>query len=100
MYIIIPGQKPPSDLDDAKLLRTDKGAGHILIDGEEKGMTLRCAHCSFMWIPKKGSGTKRGFCLNCMAPTCERPVCPGRNGCLPLEKQMDLFEQRKLSTLL
>jgi len=74
--------------------RTPKGS--IIIGGQEVAQTLMCVHCGHHWIPVHGSGATRGFCRNCMGPTCGHQVC---DTCFPYEKQIEAFEQGKLRVL-
>ena len=63
-------------------------------DGKvEEHDTLQCCHCAAHFIVRRGSGTKRGFCMKCMAVTCGSPQCMV---CLPMEKQIDLAEKGKM----
>jgi hypothetical protein len=55
-----------------------------------EGDTLRCCHCGMHWIPIKGSGIQRGFCMKCMDVTCGKPQCIS---CLPHDKMLDLIEK-------
>lgn len=61
--------------------------GRVLAEGE----TLSCAHCGKTWHVKPGSGTHRGWCFKCNAPTCGSRAC---QTCLPWERQMEIMEQR------
>lgn len=57
----------------------------IIIDengNEHQRECLKCVHCQQIWIVQRGSGKKRGFCMNCMGPTCGSKKC---NTCIPLE---------------
>ena len=56
-----------------------------------EGDTLQCCHCGMHWIQIKGSGIKRGFCMNCMQPTCGKPEC---SVCLPHEKLLETIEKK------
>lgn len=67
--------------------------GGIMLDGQHVADTLRCCHCGVMWIPVKGSGIERGYCLKCMDVTCG-PKCAG--SCIPLEKRIELSEKGML----
>lgn len=63
---------------------SDKAAGLITIldghGGKKEQEFLMCVHCQFMWVPVKGSGRKRGFCLKCNGVTCNTEACV-RAGC-------------------
>lgn len=48
--------------------------------------TLMCAHCQMHWMVRPGSGTSRGFCMRCNAPTCGKQKCFDR--CDPWEKRI------------
>ena len=52
--------------------------------------TLQCVHCGMHWKVQRGSGKKRGFCTNCMGPTCGQHKC---DPCYPQEKQLDDAEK-------
>jgi hypothetical protein len=56
-----------------------------------EGDTLRCCHCGYVWIPIRGSGRKRGFCMKCMDVTCGSRQCME---CLPHDKMLDLMEKQ------
>jgi hypothetical protein len=56
-----------------------------------EGDTLRCCHCGAHWVPIKGSGRKRGFCMKCMDVTCGSFQCME---CLPHDKMLDLIEKQ------
>lgn len=57
----------------------------------------QCCHCQYVWEYQPGSGTKRGYCLNCNGLQCLRPECAAQQrqlladfpelslSCLPLE---------------
>lgn len=49
---------------------------------EVQADTLACVHCHFTWVPVRGSGRRRGFCMRCSGVTCGRPSCE-RTGCVP-----------------
>ena len=61
--------------------------GHIIIGGQEIAMTLQCAHCNCQWVPIRGSGKTRGFCLNCKGAVCGKRHCIEH--CVPWEKKLD-----------
>lgn len=63
--------------------------GAIIIDGNQTASTIQCCHCGNHYIPKPGSGIRRGFCTKCMRPTCGSAKC---HICMPFEKQLDLME--------
>ena len=70
--------------------------GYILVTGpvgvEDEGETLQCVHCGMHWRVRPGSGTKRGFCLNCNGPTCGKRPCETK--CVPAEKMIQEMEAR------
>jgi hypothetical protein len=37
--------------------------------------TRQCVHCQKMWTHVPGSGTVRGWCINCGGFTCMEPLC-------------------------
>ena len=71
-------------------------AGVVLIDGQQVADTLCCVHCNRHWIVQRGSGITRGFCTNCMGPTCGHKKC---DGCYPLEKKLEDYEKGKIKIL-
>lgn len=40
-----------------------------------EGETRQCVHCQRMWIYSPGSGTERGWCLNCGGFICAQSDC-------------------------
>lgn len=66
--------------------------GAVLIDGVQVASTMQCCHCNGHFEYRKGSGTQRGFCLNCMKITCGHVNC---HECKPYEKQMELLERQE-----
>jgi hypothetical protein len=75
-------------LDKVESIRNPHGG--IMLDGVHVADTLTCCHCGFVWMPIKGSGIQRGFCLKCMGVTCGRKGCLD---CLPQEKRLGLIEK-------
>lgn len=71
-------------------------SGHILRDGAEVADTRQCVHCGRHWIWQRGSGRKRGFCMQCMGITCGGPRC---DPCLPLERRLELYEKGMIPEL-
>lgn len=71
-----------------------KPHGHVIISSADgrtsEQQTLSCCHCGAHWIVQPGSGTRRGFCLKCMGPTCGAPEC---GTCLPVEKFLEQVEK-------
>lgn len=65
-------------------------SGAIIINGMHLADTLKCVHCGVTWIPVKGSGITRGWCMNCDGVTCGRPQCIK---CVPFEKKMEMYEK-------
>lgn len=49
-----------------------------------------CCHCNGPFLIRRGSGTRRGFCRNCMDITCGSEVCMP---CVPFEKKMEAMER-------
>lgn len=74
------------DYSDAKHER--KPHGIIIVDGKEVATTLQCPHCAAHFVSRKGSGTRRAFCMKCMAVTCGALSC---DPCRP-------FDSGQLST--
>lgn len=71
-----------------------KTAGYITLTEPGKTLfeadTLQCCHCSAHYQVVPGSGKIRGFCRNCMKPTCGKPEC---DVCVPFEKKLDEMER-------
>lgn len=61
---------------------------------EVQADTISCRHCGFTWVPKPGSGRRRGFCMTCNGFVCGRYVCE-RWGCVPggQERHLDNIEK-------
>lgn len=55
--------------------------------------TFRCCHCQYTILVRPGSGTMRGFCFMCNAPTCGRHQCS--QGCEPFEAKLEAWEGRR-----
>ena len=70
-------------------------AGHILLDDKEVADTAQCVHCAAHFIVKKGSGKKRGYCMNCAGVVCG-PQCAE---CVPYEKKLEAIERRDANRL-
>lgn len=70
-------------------------AGFIVVNdpGSDKPVleaaTLQCVHCGGHWVPRKGSGIVRGFCLNCNGPICGH----GCAKCVPVEQMLENIEK-------
>ena len=77
-------------LDEAKAVRRPKGA--IFVDGVQVADTMQCCHCGSHFVPARGSGIKRGFCLLCGQVTCGGPKCDDH---VPFEKKLDEYERGK-----
>lgn len=67
-------------------------AGGIIVDGIQVADTLRCVHCSAHWVPIKGSGKRRGYCMVCKGVTCGSIKC---DICIPLEARLEGWESHK-----
>ena len=52
-----------------------KASGYTVEGGKVTGETHQCAHCQYVWVAKPGSGTRRGFCIDCNSLTCGRQEC-------------------------
>jgi hypothetical protein len=79
------------DYSDAKHER--KPHGIIFKDGKEVATTLQCCHCMMHFVSRKGSGTRRGFCLRCMQVTCGAPKCVE---CRPFMAELEMNQSREL----
>jgi hypothetical protein len=71
--------------------------GGIVIDGRQVADTLQCCHCGGHWVPVKGSGKVRGFCMLCNKVHCGSKECS--SSCTPFEKRMEQFEAGKRRNL-
>lgn len=65
-----------------------KPSGGIVVDGRQVADTQCCCHCGAHWVPVKGSGTRRGFCMRCMHATCGQPDC---DPCVPIDIRLMLM---------
>lgn len=63
-------------------------SGAILLDGQHVADTVQCVHCGGHFVMRKGSGTIRGWCLNCHGMICG-PQCAV---CTPMEQRLALME--------
>ena len=54
--------------------------------------TCQCSHCGCHFGIVKGSGKKRGYCLNCAQITCGRPQC---DPCVHFMKKIEAAEAGK-----
>lgn len=68
-----------------------KADGAIIIDGRQVADTHQCCHCDQHFVSVKGSGIRRGFCMNCMHVTCGAPEC---HPCIPFLKKLEQMEQK------
>lgn len=73
-----------------------KPGGTMIIGTTEVADTIQCCHCNAHFIMERGSGKRRGWCMNCVAMHCGAQKCCE---CLPFEKRLDLYEQGKLKIL-
>lgn len=63
--------------------------GYIQIVGDGPTVehdTLQCVHCGGHFIVRRGSGTRRGFCMKCNGVTCGGANCWE---CRPYQKLVD-----------
>lgn len=62
-------------------LTTRHNAGvFIEISGESDKFStnedaIQCIHCGFTWVLQLNSGRERGWCMNCLGPTCGKERC-------------------------
>lgn len=70
--------------DDGYVIVADPGSDKPIMEAK----TLQCVHCGGHWIPRPGSGTVRGFCMNCNGPICG----PGCAACIPTEQLLENIE--------
>lgn len=73
-----------------------KAAGTCFSDGHQVASTIQCVHCGKHWIPVRGSGRRRGFCMMCNGPVCGSRECI--ETCLPWQKKLDIEENPRLAT--
>lgn len=69
--------------------------GYLLITGPEgtqEADTLTCKHCQWIWRVQRGSGAKRGWCMNCGGATCGKPACSKE--CRPFMREIEKTERR------
>jgi hypothetical protein len=78
------------DYSDAKYERHPHGI--VIVNGVEVATTLMCPHCGAHFISRKGSGTRRTFCLKCMAVTCGQPAC---DPCRPVVAEYGQLQGRE-----
>lgn len=71
-------------------------SGHIMLDGQVVADTVKCVHCGHNWIPIKGSGKERGWCLKCNGPVCGDHDCFEHKD---FRQKVDEYEKGKLKTL-
>lgn len=57
----------------------------------EEHDTFTCPHCNGVQIVRPGSGTQRGYCGLCDAPTCGKESCVE---CVPFKKKIEVMENR------
>lgn len=70
-----------------------EAAGVLIIsgpEGEENRDTIRCQHCGAHWVPERGSGRVRGYCMRCQGVTCGAEPC--ERGCVPYEQMIERIE--------
>lgn len=65
------------------------GKGAIVQNGEHIADTAQCVHCGAHWVPKKGSGIQRGWCMSCNGVCCGKKECME---CVPFEAQLEIAE--------
>lgn len=70
---------------------TSRPGGTLIVDGMDTAQTQMCCHCGTHWTLVKGSGKRRGWCLECSGLTCGKPSC---TSCYPYEKQIDDMSKR------
>ena len=76
---------------DARAMRRPHGV--IMEDGQEVADTAQCCHCGAHFVVVRGSGKTRGFCTECMGPTCGKPEC---DGCVTFERRFELYEKGRI----
>lgn len=62
-------------------------------DGTQVATTTQCPHCSAHFVMVRGSGRKRGYCLNCNAVTCGAPAC---DVCVPVDERLNYLTGQKV----
>jgi len=59
--------------------------------GVTEADTYHCCHCQRLIHVRPGSGTQRGYCMNCNAITCGQPWCVE---CRPFMRKIEEMENR------
>lgn len=71
----------------------DKGTLTIVDPGKDKPLltvgTAQCVHCGGHFPIRPGSGTVRGWCMNCHGPVCGK----GCVKCVPTEQMLENIEK-------
>jgi hypothetical protein len=69
--------------------------GYAIVHNDWGGVneydTFTCPHCNGVQVIRPGSGTKRGYCGLCHAPTCGREQCAE---CVPFKQKLETMENR------
>ena len=50
---------------------------------------ITCCHCGRSWVYHRGSGRRRGWCMNCNSVTCGSNAC---DVCVPVRQLLDNME--------
>lgn len=58
-------------------------------DRKVESDALQCCHCAAHFWVNKGSGKRRGYCMNCGAVTCGNPAC---GPCVHWKKKIELID--------
>lgn len=67
-----------------RIVVADPGADKALLEAG----TVQCVHCGGHFVRRPGSGTVRGFCMNCNGFVCG----PGCEACVPTEQLLENIE--------
>lgn len=65
-------------------------ASAVVVDGHHAHDTKQCVHCGRHCVIVPGSGTRRGFCLDCNGFLCGNEYC--MRNCTPFEARVELTE--------
>lgn len=74
---------------------TRRPGGVLLADGKEIADTKQCCHCGMHFIMVRGSGKRRGYCMNCGDITCGSQAC---SPCMHFMKKLELYEAGQLAS--
>lgn len=53
---------------------------------EQQHDVVQCCHCQRVWVYRRGSGVRRGWCMGCNGITCGSHAC---DVCVPFQQLLD-----------